>query len=102
MPATFEVNNGNVTITFAWTVPVAKGTLRVDLMSQELFERGFEVPQEDDEAYVPFEELTNQDKIDKIYSYLTMVIVNMALDRNNKNKKEVAAAAADAEREDIE
>lgn len=96
MAASFEINDGEVTITFTWTLPILKGQNRIDLMSQELFERGFEV-----ENGTKLKDLTNQDKINKIYSYLTNITVDMSLDRNLKNKRVVADAEAKAEESNI-
>jgi len=77
MSATVTTDNGNTTVSFAYTATTEKIVSVIGDCSESLFDRG-RGDHGDEETPIVFDDLSNQDKLDLVDAYIKDVIINMA------------------------
>jgi hypothetical protein len=107
MAATFIVENGTVAIRFEWTnVPTARAQEIIGYAALYDHNRGLgpRVPDPEDpesEVQKPFEDLTNQEKLEMVYAAAQRLIIAQAqsgyINEQQNAAKATAAAYAESE-----
>ena len=77
MSTTVTTDNGNTTVTVAYTATTEKIISVVGDMAEALFDRGLG-DHGDEETPIVFADLTNKEKLDIVDGYIKDVLVNMA------------------------
>ena len=98
MAGTFEVHgDGTVTVAFAYRATAEKITTTVGDAVHYLYPQTYSGPLEaEGEAIIPFDELTNQQKLDVLDAWLRKSVLDFALQYDRQRIRDEATAAADA------
>ena len=104
MPAQFIVNNGTVSIRFEWpNIATARAQEIVNYAALYDHNRGLGPTEEVDgeQVQVPFDELTNQEKLDMVYAAAQRLIIAQAktayVNEQQNEARDTAAEYADGE-----
>ena len=77
MSGSFEVDSGQITITFEYVVDLAKGQQTVDDAAHSLWDRGAG-DHGDEENPIVFDDLSNQQKLDLVDAYVKQKVLGVA------------------------
>jgi len=98
MAGTFEVHgDGTITVAFAYTATADKITTTVGDAVHYLYPQTYAGPLEvEGEAPIPFDELTNQQKLNVLDAWLRKSVVDFALQYDRQRIRNEATTAANA------
>ncbi len=95
MSASFSTENGQTTVTFWYTAPTATVAAIAGGAAEYLWQEEFD---ENGEVINPFDEATNQEKLDVLDAHVRRVIVDLA-NTNKSVKAQALARLAEADSE---